>query len=144
MLNRILVATDGSGAAARAEEYALDLAELAGAELDALYVVETKAKYILTVDLDDEEMERYEEYGEDAVTEVVDQAETRNLVARGVVRKGKIAPEIVEYANENDIDQIVVGRRGHGTIGKYVGSTPEKVIHMADVPVTVVESDQER
>lgn len=140
MIERVLIATDGSDAAGRAEEYALSLAELAGAEIHALYVVETKAKYILTIDLEGEEIERYEEYGEETVTDVVEKAQSRGLTARGVVRKGKIAPEIVDYATENGIDQIVMGRKGHGTIGKYVGSTPEKVIRMADIPITVVES----
>jgi len=139
MHEKILVPTDGSDAANAAVEYALDLAETCDAELHALYVIETKATYILTVGLDDSEMEEYEEYGEDLVTEVVERASERGLSgAKGVVKKGKIAQEIVEYAEDNDIDSIVIGRQGQGAIEKYMGSTADKVVRMTDLPVTVV------
>lgn len=139
MLERILIPTDGSEQAAAAIDYGLELAEIADAEVHALYVVETKAKYILTVDLDDREMQEFEEYGEGAVGEVVSRAEALGLAAEGAVRRGKVANEIVEYAMEEDIDQIVMGRRGQGAIGRYLGTTAEKVVHMSEKPVTIVE-----
>lgn len=139
MMDRILVPTDGSEGAEQAENYALDLAELTGAEVHALYVIETRATYILTIDLDSDEMEAYEEFGEKTVTKVANRAAERGLSGVGATRKGKIAPEIVDYAKEKNIDHIVMGRRGQGAIGKYVGSTAEKVIRMSDRPVTVVE-----
>lgn len=141
MIERVLIATDGSEHADPAVEYGLELAQLAGAEVHALYVAETHASYILTVELDDASREELEEFGEKTVADVVAQASDRGLSGKGAVRVGKIAPEIIEYAEEQGIDHIVVGRQGRGAVEQYLGSTAEKVVRMSDQPVTVVRSE---
>lgn len=141
MMDRILIATDGSEEAEPAVEYALELADLTGAEIHALYVVETGATYILTVDLGDDTRREHEAYGEETVSDVVNRGAAQGLEGVGAVRSGKIASEIVEYAEENDIDHIVLGRQGRGAVEQYMGSTAEKVVRMSHVPVTVVRSD---
>lgn len=138
MTENILVPTDGSDQAKKAVEYGLTLAEAFGAKVHALYVVETKASYILTVELSDEKVKEHEEYGEEVVRDVVEQASGRGLNGVGVVKTGRIPREIVDYAEENDIDAIVMGKQGQGAIGKYVGGTAEKVMRMSGIPVTVV------
>lgn len=139
MYDKILVPTDGSDSAGHAVDNALELAALCDAELHALYVVETKASYILTVDLKDKDLGEYEAYGETVVTEVVEAAADYDIPdAKGVLKRGKPAEEIVEYAEAEDVDCIVMGRQGHGAIEKYVGSTADRTLVMADVPVTVV------
>lgn len=141
MYDSVLIATDGSDEANNGVRYGLDLAEKTGATVHALYVVGTKASYILTVGISDQELESYREYGEDVVTAVVDEARDRGLDARGAVRTGRPSEEIVEYANDQGIDAIVMGKRGHGAVESQLGSTPEKVIWSANVPVTVVADD---
>lgn len=138
MYENILITSDGSEQAEQAIEYGLDLAEATGAKVHALYVVETKATYILTVGITDDEMSEYKEYGKEVVTEIINSADDRGLNGKGVVKTGKTAEEIVEYADSNDIDAIVMGKQGHGAVDKYVGSTAEKVMRMASIPVTVV------
>jgi len=138
MTEHILIPTDGSDESESAVEYALTLAEGTGAKVHALYVVETKATYIYTVGLSDEEMDEYKEYGEEVVTDIVDRAAERDLSGTGVVRVGRVPEEILEYAEENDIDGIVMGKQGHGAIERYLGGTAEKVMRMSGVPVTVV------
>lgn len=140
MIDKILLTTDGSEQAAPAVSYGLDLAETTGAEVHALYVAETQASYILTVDLDDQSMDEIEAYGKETVTDIVNRASARDLRGKGAVRRGKIASEIVDYAEEKDIDHIVVGRQGRGAVEQYLGSTAEKVVRMSDRPVTVVRS----
>ena len=141
MIDSILIPTDGSKEAKNAVEYGLDLAELTGAEVHALYVAETHASYILTVGLNDDSLEKLEEYGEETVTEVVSKADERGLAAKGIIRRGKVAPETVEYAKEAGIDQIVIGRQGRGAVEQYLGSTAEKVVRMSEKDVTVVHSN---
>jgi nucleotide-binding universal stress UspA family protein len=139
MHETVLIATDGSEEVERAVNYAIDLAEAFDAEVHVLYVVETQATYILTVGLSDEDMEEYEEYGEEVVTDVVERAKDRGLEGRGIVRKGRISEEIVEYAEGNDIGTIIMGQQGRGaTVDKYIGSTAEKVMRKTDVPVTAI------
>jgi len=137
MYDNILVPTDGSEKSEAAVEHALSLAEAYDAKVHALYVVETKATYILTVGLSDEDMEEYEKYGEEMVTDVVERASERGLEGQGAIKRGKVSEEIVEYAKENDIDGIVMGRQGRGAVEKYLGSTAEKVVRMTKIPVTV-------
>lgn len=136
----ILIPTDGSEQAEKAVEYGLSLAEAFDAKVHALYVVETKATYIYTVGLSDEDKEEHREYGREVVTDVVERGEERGLGGKGVVRTGRVPQEIVDYANENDIDGIVMGKQGRGAIEQYLGGTAEKVMRMADIPVTVMGS----
>ncbi len=138
MIDKILIPTDGSEQAERAVEYGLNLAESFDAEVHALYVIETEATYVLTVGLSDDDMEEYEEYGEEVVSDVVDRANERGLDGRGVLKKGKVSEEIVEYGDDNDIDHIVMGGQGRGAIEKYLGSTAEKIVRMSSLPVTVL------
>jgi len=139
MHESVLIATDGSEDVERAVNYGIDLAEAFDAEVHVLYVVETKATYILTVGLSDEDMAEYEEYGEGVVSEVVERAVDRGLEGKGTVRKGRVADEIVEYAEDNDIGTIIMGQQGRGaTVDRYLGSTAEKVMRMTDIPVTAI------
>lgn len=138
MYENILIPTDGSERAEQAVSQGIEMAAAFDAEVHALYVIENKATYILTVGLSDEDMEEYREYGEEVVSEVANRAADRGLEAKGVIKTGRISEEIVEYAEDNDIDHIVMGKQGRGAIGKYVGSTAEKVLRMSDIPVTVI------
>ncbi len=138
MYDNVLIATDGSKKSEPSVDHGLDLAEAFGAHVHGLYVVETEATYILTVGLGDDQMEEYEEYGEETVSDVAERAAERGLDATGVVKTGRIAAKIVEYAEDNDMDLIVMGKQGRGAIEKYLGSTAEKVARMSDIPVTIV------
>ena len=140
MLDKLLIATDGSDTASEAVEHGLDLAETCEAEVHVLYVVETEATYLLTVGVSDEEMDEYRQHGEAIVTEVVELAKRRGLEGVGVVKTGSVAQEIVEYAEAEDVDGVVVGERGRGTLEKYLGSNAEKIVRMCPKPVTVVRS----
>ncbi|AGB37234.1 universal stress protein [Natronococcus occultus] len=142
MYDNVLIATDGSDEAEGAIDHGLDLAEKVGAKVHVLYVVETKANYILTVGLSDDELRSYRKYGEEVVTRVIDRASERGLSGEGVIRTGRPAAEIVDYGAENDVDLILLGKQGHGAIDRHLGSTSEKVIRMADTPVTVVAGAQ--
>lgn len=138
MYDNVLIATDGSKKARGCIDYGLDIAESMEAKVHVLYVVETKATYILTVGLSDDELDTYKAFGKDIVTDVVERATDRNLDAEGAIKTGRPSEEIVEYADTNDIDAIILGKQGHGAIEKHLGGTAETVMWLSDVPVTVV------
>jgi nucleotide-binding universal stress UspA family protein len=47
---------------------------------------------------------------------------------------------IAQVAREEDIQHIVMGTRGLGSIqGLLLGSVATKVIHLADVPITLIK-----
>jgi len=138
MYDNILIPTDGSKESEVAVDHGIELAKVFDAKVHALYVIETQATYILTTQLGDEEMEEYREYGEGVVSDLANRAVEQGLDATGVIKTGKISEEIVEYADDNDIDLIVMGRRGRGSIEQYLGSNSEKVVRRSEIPVTVV------
>ena len=56
-----------------------------------------------------------------------------------VVEVGRPTTAIVDYADENDIDQIVMGSHGRSGVSRLLlGSVAETVVRRASVPVTVV------
>ena len=56
------------------------------------------------------------------------------------VRIGDVAKTIAHFARDHDFDKIVMGTRGMGAIENLVmGSISTKVIHLSDVPVTLVK-----
>jgi nucleotide-binding universal stress UspA family protein len=56
-----------------------------------------------------------------------------------VVPLGRPGEEIVNVAESEDVDGIVMGRRGRGRIGElFLGSVSHYVVHHAECPVTLV------
>lgn len=143
MIDSILIPTDGSEKAEGAIDYGIGLAKAFDAEVHALYVIETKAHYIFTVaGHDPEEMEELETYGEDLVESIVDRGVEEGLDGVGSLRRGAVAEEIVDYADDKGIDTIVMGAQGRSGVDKYlIGSTTEKVVRTANMAVTTVRRD---
>ena len=50
------------------------------------------------------------------------------------------AQAIVEFANKNQVDHIVMGARGHSAIRRYLGSVSAQVVAEAECSVTVVRA----
>jgi nucleotide-binding universal stress UspA family protein len=51
-----------------------------------------------------------------------------------------VASVIAHYSREKQIDQIVMGTRGHGGLaGMLLGDVARKVIHLTEVPVLLVK-----
>ncbi|MFA4913686.1 MAG: universal stress protein [Alcaligenaceae bacterium] len=56
---------------------------------------------------------------------------------------GHVAESIVEYAADHRCDHIVMGSRGLGSTGQWLlGSSTTQVLHLAEVPVTVVKAQR--
>ena len=62
-----------------------------------------------------------------------------NLTLRIEVGNGAANEVIVEYAEDNSIDLIVMGRRGLGRISAAMGSVSGAVMRATDLPVLVVK-----
>lgn len=139
MYDHILVPTDGAPGNDVAVQEALDLAGLSGGTVHAQYVIDTRdystlpeAKW-LTLESE------FEEQGEAAVQEIADAAAARDVPAETVVERGLPHERILEYADENDVDVVVMGTHGRTGLNRFlIGSVTEKVIRSADVPVMVV------
>lgn len=144
MFRRILVPCDGSKGAEGALLKAIDLAKLCGSELILLTVYRHHS--LLEASFS---MVRAEEPGnmDDAMrghaTEVVEFAKRiatdAGLKPRAFVKAGQPARSIVAFATEHDVDLIVIGSRGLGSLEGYLlGSVSHKVTGLASCPVLVV------
>jgi len=135
MIHKLLIAYDESDSAKAAFDFALDLAEKYSAELHVLAVA------------------RPPEFGAEVETEAVIENSRRHythllqplkaraagLTAHFEVVVGHPAESIVLYAEDHDIDHIVVGHRGHSLFERWLlGSVARQVIAYAHCTVTVV------
>ncbi|WP_276302385.1 universal stress protein [Halorussus lipolyticus] len=143
MYDRILVPTDGSVAADRAFERALDLAETYDAEMHLVYVVDVSALAgefdAITI------VDRLEEAGEEITQRLRERAEDAGVerVVTAVV-EGVPHRTLLDYADDNDADIIVMGTHGRTGLDRYLlGSVTERVVRKADVPVLTVRGDDE-
>ncbi|AXR77431.1 universal stress protein [Natrarchaeobaculum sulfurireducens] len=143
MYDRILVPTDGSDYAEASAAAALELAKTMDATVDVICVVETGPLGSValpgdTASADDVLSERGEEY----VTQVADRAAELDVPVTTAVREGVPVREILDYADDVDVDVIVMGSRGRGGISRMMlGSVTEGVTRHSGRDVLVVSSD---
>ena len=139
MYKRILVPTDGSEFARKAELHALFLAKVSGAEIIALSVSENQFITGISVtdeveqlnlilkDRCEEDLKEFEEMNEDGVK------------ISSIIREGSPANVILDVAVEVDIDLIVIGSSGKSGFDRFIlGSVSDKVVNAAKCPVLVV------
>lgn len=141
MYDEILIPTDGSGGMKRVAEHALTLAELCGATVHVLYVVDKAAYASIPEDTGERVRESLEGDAESATEAIAERAFDRDLTVKREIRWGDPAVAIIAYTVENDIDMIVMGTRGKTGFERYLlGSVAEKVVRVSPVPVVTVHA----
>ena len=142
MYDDILVPTDGSGGTDRAVEHAL---ELAGSDstIHALSVVDQRVYLAAGGDQQDAVIQSLRDEAIDAVEKCVEKCEGK-CETTTAVREGVPHRIILEYADEHDVDVVVMGT--HGRTGRdkltSLGSVTERVVENAKRPVLVVHIDE--
>ena len=123
-IKKILVPVDGSVNGCKAVDEALYFAEKCDAELDFVYVASNINKDIPSHIVFDRIWEKLSE----------------SRKARKHVKSGHVARSILEVADEEGSDMIIMGSRGLGLLkGVLIGSVSQKVIEEAKIPVMVVK-----
>lgn len=138
MYERILIPTDGGRKSEKAAEHAIDLAATIDATVHALYVMDLpgapRTPYIYG---DEEEMKKeYRNYGEEVTTDICEMAANAGVECVTAIKQGTIHEEIINYANEENIDLIVMVAGFRGKFGGLLGTNTEKVVRSSNVPVT--------
>ena len=135
LISKILLAVDGSETSSKAAENAIDLAERYGADLIALYIVPPSIKSSEIFDL-------AKENGQKIVDEVKHEASAKklNVQTEVLLDIGSVTKGIVEYAEKNNANLIVLGTRGISGIKRMLlGSTASGVVTYSHCPVIVVK-----
>ncbi len=141
----IVIATDGSENSQRAISYGIEIAKLSGATVHALYVLDTSSFSSIPMDAGWEAMyEILKTEGGKAVSEVKERGEASAVEVREVILEGHPSSEIIEFAENNNADLIVMGTLGKTGLDRFLmGSVAEKVVRGSKVPVLVVRSEEQ-
>ena len=134
-MNHILTPVDGSEPSLRALEFSAKLAHGLGSKLTILAV----RQYVI---------------GRKVVSNVWSQDDVNELIKKSVaaatalgmkdatiaeVKARDVAHAVVNYAEQNDVDLIVMGASGMGNIKSFmIGSVSAEVLRKSICPVTIV------
>jgi len=147
-LKNVLVATDFGEAADKALVYAKALATRFGAHLHVLHV--SNSIYLAALGAEayaamspDLQARLEEDARRELDARVVDSDSRGPATTRTIITSSSPALTIVDYAKDHDIDLIVLGTHGRGTIGQILmGSVAERVVRTAPCPVLTVRQPE--
>jgi nucleotide-binding universal stress UspA family protein len=140
MFHSILVAVDGSEAATRALEQAIDVARAEGARLTLASVAVSPRRvswpcFVPVPTEDDLERE---------AQEILERAEAlvpEDVSVSTIVRRGPAAKAILERVETGEHDLVVMGSRGLGQAGALLlGSVSRAVLTHSPVPVLIARA----
>ena len=143
MFGTVVVGTDGSPRAARAVGEAVDLAKSEGARLHIVVAASERQIHLESV----QSSARAEKVDLRRVAEQVAERAVREAEGKGVqadysVRAGDPAEVLIEAAEAEQADAIVVGNKGMGSAKRFfLGSVPNKVSQQAPCSVVIVRTD---
>ena len=153
MYKKILVPLDGSEPSKHALVHAIAIATKFGATLKLLAVV---SQVVLPVFPDEgfgtapitaaKDMARFQEKMKELYEGVLTEAKAKlkeehpELKVETTLREGRPSATIVEVAEDNGVDLIVMGSRGVGGItGWILGSTSRRVVDSCTRPILIVK-----
>ena len=144
MSAHILVPVDGSDPSRAAAEHACK--QFPDATVTLLYVMDPQVDYSRRRAFPgyraDDEFTNEREKGE-WVLESVLEAVPDEVAAETELVAGQPAKTILRYADEHEVDGIVIGSHGReGPARVLLGSVAETVVRRSAVPVTVVRSQE--
>jgi nucleotide-binding universal stress UspA family protein len=139
MFTKVIWATDGSKHADRAMTHAVGVAKRDGAELVVVHIGEklvgARASGLDTFANEGEIRAKIE--GQAAALAAEGDLATSVHIVAGVTNR--IGDRIAEIAEQVGGDLIVVGTRGHGTVGALMlGSVTQRLLHVSHVPILAV------
>jgi nucleotide-binding universal stress UspA family protein len=142
MLRRILVPTDGTDGSEHAAEWAMELAADEEADVVGLWV--NNVSDIIPATTSPEPPEEVSSAVEREGSEALSRLEA--MAPEGVsvtteFREGNPANEIVTFARENDVDAVVMARKGTSLLAN-LGSNTSDVVRASSVPIIVVPTDE--
>jgi nucleotide-binding universal stress UspA family protein len=135
--SRIVVGVDGSPASVRALQWALEQAEVRGADVEAVVAWDIPTTYGFGPTV--REGEDLAEAARASLAAAVEKVSATHpsVPVQQLVLRGHPAAVLVGEAK--DADLLVVGSRGHGGfVGALLGSVSQHCVHHATGPVVVV------
>lgn len=135
-----LLATDGSDHSSRAIDQTVKMVSpyKTDVSIDLIYVVDgetSKGDVLKYGDSHTATIKRKEKF-----LDTIQYIESQGITADILLLHGEPAKEIIEYANENQYDCVVVGSRGRNKFQTLIlGSVSHKLVKYIHAPVIVVK-----
>jgi nucleotide-binding universal stress UspA family protein len=139
MYSKILLAADGSIHSVRAAKEAVKIATLVNeCTIEVVYVVDfSKAKDEVLHSQGKEELELSRRKKLLPIEELL---KANNLTYQHTLLRGEPGPAIVDYANKEGFDLVIIGSRGLNSLQEMVlGSVSHKVLKRVKCPVLIVK-----
>jgi nucleotide-binding universal stress UspA family protein len=140
MFRKILNANDGSPNAFKALEMACDLAAKYAAELHVILVEETAAMPDTDMIGEIEQRKAVEDKLVRAeIKRARSMAARRGLSVNCHVFTGHVVRTVVNFANDNGFDLLVIGATAHAALyERMLGTRADRIAHLARCPVLIV------
>jgi nucleotide-binding universal stress UspA family protein len=141
---KVLVPVDGSPASVRAVRFAIDQVKaVAGASLVIVNVhnvaalgLAEGAVFVPAALIDQEQ----EQASKEALREAISGCNEAGMSYTTRSERGAIAATIDRVAREEQVTQIIMGTRGLGGVrGLLLGSVGTQLLHLVDVPMTLIK-----
>ncbi|WP_342559183.1 universal stress protein [Metasolibacillus sp. FSL K6-0083] len=139
MYQHIVLAADGSDNALRAAKEAVKIARLsANTVVNIVYVASfdnARAEHLHSASSESLLLERRRK-----VATVEQLLKEHHISYKVTILKGEPAPEIIQYANDNQVDLVIIGSRGlNGLQEMVLGSVSHKVMKRVNCPALIVK-----
>jgi nucleotide-binding universal stress UspA family protein len=139
--SKILIPVDGSPASLRALDFAIGMArQNPGTSLVLLNVQTISASEATSAAMGGDWQDTASQASTRALEQAVKKCEAGSIGVNTLVKTGLVAEAIAQVARDEGINHIVMGTRGLGSIqGLLLGSVAMKVVHLAEVPITLIK-----
>jgi nucleotide-binding universal stress UspA family protein len=144
MSSHVLVAYDDSPEAEQALAFALE--SFPAAHLTLLTVIDPadagSRRGLSLPPLGDEWLERAREDARAHLDDAAERVRDTDATVDTTIEIGRPAKTLVAYAEDNDVDHVVMGSHGRSGVTRILlGSVAETVIRRSPVPVTVARNE---
>jgi len=141
--NVILVPTDFSDVANNAVDHAVAIAKIYGNEILLVHIVEASFLSSIIGGKNNIKGGIVGQMLQDKLNEQCNAiTEKHGVKAKGLIKEGRIYKTILEIAEEEELDSIVMGTNGAEGLEQIMGSNSSRVIAQSPVPVVVVKEKQ--
>ncbi len=144
MYRKILVTLDGSKLAESALPHAVEQARMSGGSVILLRCIDPPQVFMGNVEMSfvefsDKAARLEREQAEGYLAEIRKRPELASLVVSSIVPCGPAADEILDYAQTEGVELIVLSTHGRTGVGRFLyGSVAERVVRHSPCPVLVV------
>jgi nucleotide-binding universal stress UspA family protein len=140
MIERILIAHDGSDSAHKAFDFAVDLAVRTGARVRMICVEEEIPRHAEVIDEFREEKDRADSYFGQLAEHCRAHAALHSVKLETAILPGHAVKVIGDFVQENSINLLVIGFTGHSRIYDHIwGGTAHNLTSTARCDVLVMK-----